>query len=136
MIRVENVTKYYGERLAVDDISFNVEKGEIVGFLGPNAAGKTTTMRSIMRILADNGAFLGGKILYGGKDILDMSDQEIQKIRRENISMIFQDPTSALNPVFTHPGQHHPHRALRNHARDADNQLVGAGNVTVTRVRR
>ena len=47
MIRIENLTKYYGKRLAVDDISFNVEKGEIVGFLGPNAAGKSTTMRII-----------------------------------------------------------------------------------------
>lgn len=51
MIRVENLTKYYGERLAVDDISFRVEKGEIVGFLGPNAAGKTTTMRIITGFL-------------------------------------------------------------------------------------
>ncbi len=51
MIRIQNVTKYYGARLAVDDISFNVEKGEIVGFLGPNAAGKTTTMRIITGFL-------------------------------------------------------------------------------------
>ena len=51
MIRVENLTKYYGERLAVDDISFNVEKGEIVGLLGPNAAGKTTTMRILTGFL-------------------------------------------------------------------------------------
>ena len=47
MIRIQNVTKYYGQRLAVDDISFQVGEGEIVGFLGPNAAGKTTTMRMI-----------------------------------------------------------------------------------------
>ncbi|MBA7647522.1 Vitamin B12 import ATP-binding protein BtuD [subsurface metagenome] len=52
MIRVENLTKYYGERLAVDNISFNVDKGEIVGFLGPNAAGKTTTMRILTGFLA------------------------------------------------------------------------------------
>jgi len=52
VIRVENLTKYYGERLAVDDISFNVDKGEIVGFLGPNAAGKTTTMRILTGFLA------------------------------------------------------------------------------------
>ena len=52
MIRVENLTKYYGKRLAVDNISFNVEKGEIVGFLGPNAAGKTTTMRMLTGFLA------------------------------------------------------------------------------------
>ena len=51
MIRVQNLTKYYGERLAVDDISFHVEKGEVVGFLGPNAAGKTTTMRIITGFL-------------------------------------------------------------------------------------
>lgn len=51
MIRVQNLTKYYGERLAVDDISFNVEKGEVIGFLGPNAAGKTTTMRIITGFL-------------------------------------------------------------------------------------
>ena len=47
MIRVQNVTKYYGERLAVDDIAFNIEKGEIVGFLGPNGAGKSTTMKMV-----------------------------------------------------------------------------------------
>jgi len=52
MIRVKNLTKYYGKRLAVDNISFNVEKGEIVGFLGPNAAGKTTTMRILTGFLA------------------------------------------------------------------------------------
>lgn len=52
MIRVENLTKYYGKRLAVDNISFNIEKGEIVGFLGPNAAGKTTTMRILTGFLA------------------------------------------------------------------------------------
>jgi len=52
MIRVENLTKYYGKRLAVDNISFNVEKGEIVGFLGPNGAGKTTTMRILTGFLA------------------------------------------------------------------------------------
>ncbi len=52
MIKVENLTKYYGKRLAVDNISFNIEKGEIVGFLGPNAAGKTTTMRILTGFLA------------------------------------------------------------------------------------
>ena len=52
MIRVENLTKYYGTRLAVDNISFNVKKGEIVGFLGPNGAGKTTTMRILTGFMA------------------------------------------------------------------------------------
>ena len=69
MIEVSNLTKYYGKRLAVDNISFNVEKGEIVGFLGPNAAGKTTTMRIIT-------GFLGpthGTVKIAGYDVLSHS---------------------------------------------------------------
>ncbi len=65
MIRVENLTKYYGTRLAVDNISFNVEKGEIVGFLGPNAAGKTTTMRILTGFLMPT----RGDIWVAGYDI-------------------------------------------------------------------
>ena len=59
MIRVENLTKYYGKRLAVDNISFNVERGEVVGFLGPNAAGKTTTMRILTGFLTNSGGGMG-----------------------------------------------------------------------------
>ncbi|UCH43732.1 MAG: ATP-binding cassette domain-containing protein [Dehalococcoidales bacterium] len=69
MIRVENLTKYYGKRLAVDDISFNVEKGEIVGFLGPNAAGKTTTMRIITGYLAPT----QGNVWVADHDIINHS---------------------------------------------------------------
>ncbi|MBI4304006.1 MAG: ATP-binding cassette domain-containing protein [Chloroflexi bacterium] len=71
MIRVENLTKYYGKRLAVDNISFNIEKGEIVGFLGPNAAGKTTTMRIIT-------GFLGptqGNVWVAGHNVLSQSQE-------------------------------------------------------------
>ena len=59
MIRVENLTKYYGKRLAVDNISFKVKRGEIVGLLGPNAAGKTTTMRILTGFLAPTGVRYG-----------------------------------------------------------------------------
>jgi ABC-2 type transport system ATP-binding protein len=69
MIEVKNLTKYYGKRLAVDDISFNVEKGEIVGFLGPNAAGKTTTMRILTGFLAPT----RGNIKVAGYDVLTNS---------------------------------------------------------------
>ena len=69
MIEVKNLTKYYGKRLAVDDISFNVEKGEIVGFLGPNAAGKTTTMRILTGFLAPT----RGDIKVAGYDVLTNS---------------------------------------------------------------
>ena len=76
MIRVENLTKYYGKRLAVDNISFNVEKGEIVGFLGPNAAGKTTTMRIITGYLAPT----QGNVWVADYDILNHSLEARQRI--------------------------------------------------------
>ncbi|MEE8419136.1 MAG: ATP-binding cassette domain-containing protein [Dehalococcoidales bacterium] len=69
MIRVENLTKYYGERLAVNNISFNIEKGEIVGFLGPNAAGKTTTMRILTGYLAPT----RGNAWVAGYNVLSQS---------------------------------------------------------------
>ena len=76
MIRVENLTKYYGKRLAVDDISFNVEKGEIVGFLGPNAAGKTTTMRILTGFLAAT----RGNVWIAGNNMLSHSLEARQHI--------------------------------------------------------
>ncbi len=69
MIRVENLTKYYGKRLAVDNISFEVQKGEIVGFLGPNAAGKTTTMRIITGYLSPT----AGNVWVAGHDVMTHS---------------------------------------------------------------
>ncbi len=76
MIRVENLTKYYGSRLAVDDISFNIEKGEIVGFLGPNAAGKTTTMRILTGYLAPT----RGDVWVAGYNVATHSLQARQHI--------------------------------------------------------
>jgi ABC-2 type transport system ATP-binding protein len=76
MIRVENLTKYYGKRLAVDNISFNVEKGEIVGFLGPNAAGKTTTMRILTGFLAPT----SGDAWVAGYNVLSHSLEARQHI--------------------------------------------------------
>ncbi len=76
MIRVENLTKYYGKRLAVDNISFNIEKGEIVGFLGPNAAGKTTTMRILTGFLAPT----RGEAWVAGYNILSHSLEARRRI--------------------------------------------------------
>ncbi|MFC1949187.1 ATP-binding cassette domain-containing protein [Chloroflexota bacterium] len=76
MIRVENLTKYYGKRLAVDNISFNVEKGEIVGFLGPNAAGKTTTMRILTGFLSPT----SGDAWVAGYNVLNNSLEARQRI--------------------------------------------------------
>ncbi len=76
MIRVENLTKYYGKRLAVDNISFNVERGEIVGFLGPNGAGKTTTMRILTGFLAPT----RGNVWVAGYDMSQHSLEARQHI--------------------------------------------------------
>ncbi len=76
MIRVENLTKYYGKRLAVDNVSFNVEKGEIVGFLGPNAAGKTTTMRILTGFLMPT----RGEAWVAGYNVLSHSLEARQHI--------------------------------------------------------
>lgn len=96
-----NYRIYEGVLKVLNGVHFNVGEGEKVGLIGESGCGKTTTMRAIMRILAENGALPKGSILYKGKDVLKMSEEEVQRLRRENISMIFQDPTAALNPVFT-----------------------------------
>jgi peptide/nickel transport system ATP-binding protein len=95
--------KTYGGVLKVlDGVDFRVNTGEKVGLVGETGCGKTTTMKSIMRILPMPPARIaGGEIFFKGQDLLSMSTGELQKIRGRGISMIFQDPTAALNPVFT-----------------------------------
>lgn len=104
LLNIENLTVNYRvyEETAkvVINASFRVGKGEKVGLIGESGCGKTTTMRTIMRALPDNAVIEQGKILFQEKDILKMNTEEVQNVRRRSISMIFQDPTAALNPVF------------------------------------
>lgn len=87
---------------AVNGVSFTVNKGETLGLVGETGAGKTTIAKAIMSILPDPPAKIkNGKIMYGQKDLLAMKEKEVRKIRGKKISMIFQDPMTALNPVFT-----------------------------------
>lgn len=93
--------KVYGGMLKVlSGINLTVGKGEKVGLIGEAGCGKTTTMKAVMRILAPNAAVPCGEIIFNNKDILKVSTKELQHIRRKQISMVFQDPTAALNPVF------------------------------------
>ena len=85
---------------AVNDVSLSVEAGETLGLVGETGAGKTTIAKSILQILPENSLeSIDGEILFEGRDILQMSDKELQSIRGKAISMIFQDPMTALNPV-------------------------------------
>ena len=87
---------------AVNDISFQLEKGELLGLVGETGAGKTTTARSIMRLVpSPPGRITSGEIIYKGENLMTKSEREMKKIRGHEISMIFQDPMTALNPMHT-----------------------------------
>lgn len=91
---------YRGKLKVLNGVRLTVNQGEKVGIIGESGCGKTTAMRTILRILATNADVDSGEIFFKGKDLLKMSNREITDVRRKHITMIFQDPTAALNPVF------------------------------------
>ena len=106
LLKVEDLQIDYKTDLetvhAVNSISFELKRGETLGLVGETGAGKTTTALSILRLLPERTARINaGKIFFGGKNILEMDAKELQLLRGEMISMIFQDPMTALNPVLT-----------------------------------
>ncbi|WP_236794799.1 ABC transporter ATP-binding protein [Amycolatopsis sp. GM8] len=91
-----------GQIAAVDRVSFVLKQGEVLSIVGESGCGKSVTAQSIMRLYEENGSVAyDGSILYDGADLLDHSPARMAKLRGNDISMIFQDPMSALNPVFT-----------------------------------
>ena len=90
-----------GEVQAVNGVSFNLDRGEILGIVGERGSGKSVTAYSIMQILADTGRIVSGRILYKGEDLSAWSDKQMQNFRGKACSIIFQDPMTSLNPVFT-----------------------------------
>lgn len=91
-----------GEVKAVDDVSLKVAPGKTLGIVGESGCGKSVTSLSVLRLIATPpGKVVGGQILYRGKDLLLLSSEEMRKIRGKEISMIFQEPMTSLNPVFT-----------------------------------
>ncbi|WP_315108200.1 ABC transporter ATP-binding protein [Clostridium intestinale] len=92
---------HVGEVKAVRGVSFSLAKGEALGIVGESGSGKSVTMMSIMKLLQENGKVVGGEVNFDGKNIKDMPEKEMEKIRGNDIGMIFQDPMTSLNPVFT-----------------------------------
>jgi len=91
-----------GELTAVDGVSFTVHRGETFGLVGESGSGKSVTARSIMRLIPDPpGEIPRGRIVFEGRDLLELGDAEMRAVRGRRIAMVFQEPMSALNPVFT-----------------------------------
>ncbi|MBP0969235.1 MAG: ABC transporter ATP-binding protein, partial [Oscillospiraceae bacterium] len=91
----------YGEVKAVNNVSFDLDEGEVLAIVGESGSGKSVTSFSIMQLIAKGGKVVNGEILFNGQDLTKLSDKEMTKIRGKEISMIFQDPMTCLNPVFS-----------------------------------
>ena len=104
LLEVENLRTYFHTRdgvvKAVDGVDFHVNRGEIVGLVGESGSGKSVTALSVMRLIASPGRIGSGRILFDGVNLLELSRDQMTQIRGDRIAMIFQQPTSSLNPVF------------------------------------
>lgn len=106
LLEVENLTTEFttrrGKVRAIRDVSFSIGKGEILALVGESGSGKSVTSLSIMGLLNSNGRVVeGSKIIFDGVNLLDLSERKMQQIRGNRISMIFQEPMTSLNPIFT-----------------------------------
>ena len=103
LLSVENLSVSYrtknGVLNAVDDISFKLEEGRSLGFVGESGCGKTTIGMALMGLLPENGRVARGRILYAGRDLVQLSDEAMRAVRSNDIAMIFQAAMNALNPV-------------------------------------
>ncbi len=105
LLKVNNLkTYFYSDRgivKAVDDVSFHVNEGETLGIVGESGCGKSITCMSLVRLVeTPPGKYVGGEIIFNGEDMLKVSDARIRQIRGNDISFIFQEPMTSLNPVF------------------------------------
>jgi ABC-type dipeptide/oligopeptide/nickel transport system ATPase component len=106
ILSVENLRTCFhteaGALFAVDDVSFSLEKGQTLGLVGESGCGKSVTSLSVMRLIpSPPGEIASGKIMFKGRDLLSLSLDEMRDIRGNEIAMIFQEPMTSLNPVFT-----------------------------------
>ena len=105
VLKVKNLKTHFklrtGTLKAVDGLSFEVEPGRVLCIVGESGSGKSVTAQSIMRLIEQPGRIVDGSIQYRDQDLLKLSESEVEKLRGNRIGMIFQDPMTSLNPVFT-----------------------------------
>ena len=105
LLQVKNLCTSFdvdsGEVRAVNGVSFNLDKGKVLGIVGESGSGKSVTAYSIMRILVEPGRIKSGEILFNGEDIVKYSKKQMREFRGKRVSIIFQDPMTSLNPVYT-----------------------------------
>ena len=92
---------YAGEVKAVRGVTYELKPGEVLGIVGESGSGKSVSSYALMGIIPEPGKVIGGSIIFDGKDITKLNEKELRKIRGKDIGMIFQDPMTSLNPVFT-----------------------------------
>ncbi|SDM66527.1 peptide/nickel transport system ATP-binding protein [Fictibacillus solisalsi] len=105
LLEVRNLQTHFFTELgvvpSVNGVSFSVKKGETIGIVGESGCGKSVTSLSLLQLISDPGKIVGGEILFNGEDLTRLSNKQMRKIRGNKISMIFQEPLTSLNPVFT-----------------------------------
>ncbi len=105
ILEIKNLKTYFntfkGVVKAVDGVDFDLEKGKTLGIVGESGGGKSVTGFSIIKLIEEPGEIVSGEIIFNGEDLMNKSEKEMGKIRGKEISMIFQDPMTSLNPLFT-----------------------------------
>jgi peptide/nickel transport system ATP-binding protein len=105
LLRIEGLKTYFyteaGIVKAIDNVSFEIRKGESLGLVGESGSGKTVTALSVLKIIPKPGRIVEGKIFFKDRNLLELTEKEMQRIRGTEIAIIFQDPSSSLNPVYS-----------------------------------
>jgi peptide/nickel transport system ATP-binding protein len=138
VLTVENLRTHFatesGRVTAIDDVSFFVDRGETLGLVGESGCGKSVTAESLMRLLDERSATYEGRVHLLGDDLLALSEQEMRRRRGGDIAMIFQDPMSSLNPVFTIGDQLMEGIRLHQEVSKAESRVIAVEMLKLTKI--